>query len=170
MNNEILKDYSQEEIEALAIKQLENDDFDEDIPLKITKIDKEYKRHNTKAITKAIINGTIILTCAGIVLSSDATLSNFGTDDLMNVFDKITQSMSFLPGSDTFIAVYTKMFDGISSIIDKMGLMGIILASKSVKFVLLTIKDTKKTIKIKKELSELKKTIEEKQLDNNYAK
>ena len=104
------------------------------------------------------------------MLSSDATLSNFVNDDFMNVFVKITQSMSFLPGSVILIAVYTKMFDGISSIIDKMGLMGIILASKSVKFVLSTIKDTKKTIKIKKELSELKKTIEEKQLDNNYVK
>lgn len=170
MNNEILKDYSQEEIEALAIKQLENDDFEGDMTLKITKIDKEYKRHNTKAITKAIINGTFILICAGIVLNSDATLSNFGTDDLMNVFNKITQSISFLPGSDIISAVYTKMFDDISSIMDKMGLMGIILASKSVKFVLSTVKDTKKTVKIKKELSDLKKTIEEKQLNSNYAK
>ena len=36
MNNEILKDYSQEEIEALAIKQLESDGLEENTPLKIT--------------------------------------------------------------------------------------------------------------------------------------
>lgn len=168
--NDLLKDYSQQEIEGLAIKQLENNNFEENIPIKIKKIDTEYKRHNKKAITKAILNGSIILLCASIVLNSDSNISNFGTEDLTNIFDNIVQTVSTLPKSDVLVAVYTKMFDGINFIIDKIGLMGIILATKSIKFVLSTVKDTKKTLKMKKELLDLKQSIEEKNITSNYTR
>lgn len=75
---DILDGYSKEEIEALAIKQLESNNKEEDI-LKIEKIDKEYKRHNSKTVTKAIINGATIFLCIAIVLNSDSNISNFGT-------------------------------------------------------------------------------------------
>lgn len=169
MNN-LLKDYSQEEIEYLAIKQLEDNNFAENTPIKIKKIDKEYKKHNQKALTKAILNGSIILLCAGIVLSSDSNISNFGTEDLTHIFDNITQSVANLPKSDVLVAVYTKMFDGINYIIDKIGLMGLVLATKSIRFVLSTVKDTKQTLKMKKELSALKQSIEEKEITSNYTR
>ncbi len=70
---------------------------------------------------------------------------------------------SNLPKSDALIAVYTKMFDGINYIIDKIGLMGIILASKSIKFILTSVKDVRKSLLIKNELNELKNKLENKE-------
>ena len=151
--NDILKNYSQEEIEELAIKELENEN--NAATFKITKIDKEYKKHNKQAITRAIINGTIILLCTGIVLGSDSNLSDFGTEDLTNIFNNITEMATNLPKSDILVATYAKMFDGINYIIDKIGLIGIILASKSIKFILTSVRDVKKSIAIKNELDEL---------------
>lgn len=159
--NDILKNYSQEEIEELAIKELENEN--NQTKFKITKIDKEYKKHNKQAITRAIVNGTIILLCVGIVLSSDSNLSNFGTEDLSNIFNNITEMASNLPKSDILVAVYAKMFDRINYIIDKIGLMGIILASKSIKFILTSVKDVRKSTLIKNELNELKNKLENKE-------
>ncbi len=159
--NDILKNYSKEEIEELAIKELENES-DQTI-FKITKIDKEYKKHNKQAVTRAIVNGTIILLCAGIVLSSDSNFSNFETKDLSNMFDTITEMVSNLPKSDVLIAVYAKMFDGINYIIDKIGLIGIILALKSIKFILMSVKDVRKSLLIKTELNELKNKLENKE-------
>lgn len=159
--NDILKNYSQEDIEELAIKELENEN--NQTTFKIVKIDKEYKKHNKQAITRAIFNGTIILLCAGIVLGSDSNLSNFGTEDLSNIFNNMTEIASTLSKSDILVAVYTKMFDGINYIIDKIGLMGVILASKSIKFVLSSVRDVKKSLVIKKELNELKNKLENKE-------
>ena len=141
--NDILKNYPQEKIEELAIKELENED--NQTTFRITKIDKEYKKHNKQAITKAIVNGTIILLCAGVVLSSDSNLSNFGTEDLSSIFNNITEMASNLPKSEVLVAVYTRMFDGINYIIDKIGLMGIMLASKSIKFVQTSVKEVRKS-------------------------
>lgn len=166
--NDILKGYTQEEIEAFAIRQLENNDLEENTTFKITKIDKEYKKHNQRAVSKAIINGSTILLCAYIVLSSDSNISSFGTEDLQNIFDSMTQLVSYLPKSDLLIAIYTKMFDGLNYIIDKMGLVGIILATKSIKFLLSTVKDAKQTLRMRRELLELKKVFEEK--NDNYSR
>lgn len=168
--NDKLKDYSQEEIEELALKQLESNGFEENISLKIEKIDKKYKQHNKDAIKKAIINGSIILLCAGVTLNSDSNIANFGTEDLKNIFDGITNAVSLLPMSEPLVAVYTKMFDGINSIIDNLGLAGIILASKSIKFVLSTVKDTKQTLKIRKELLDLKQAIGEDEKKESHAR
>lgn len=168
--NDKLKDYSQEEIEELALKQLESNDFEENTSLKIEKIDREYKKHNKKAITRAIKNGTIILMCAGVVLNSDSNIASFGTEDLRNIFDGITKTVSLLPMSEPLVAVYSKMFDGINSIIDNLGLAGIILASKAVKFVLSTAKDTKQTLKMRKELLDLKQAIGEDEKKDNHTR
>lgn len=166
---DILDGYSKEEIEALAIKQLESNNKEEDI-LKIEKIDKEYKRHNSKTVTKAIINGATIFLCIAIVLNSDSNISNFGTEELSNLFNSIMDLVSFLPKNEILIATYTKLFDGVNQIIDKLGLMGIVLANKSIHFLLSTIKDTKKSFKIKKELLGLKAIIDEKEYEDNHIK
>ena len=141
-----------------------------EIILKITKIDREYKKHNKQAVAEAIKNGTIILLCTGIVLNSDSNISNFGTQDLSNLFNSIIEFAEYLPKSELLVAFYTKTFDGINQIIDNIGLMGLILATKSVNFILSTIKDVNKTLKIKKELLQLEKKLNENQEINNYAK
>lgn len=159
--NEILNGYTQEEIEELAIKQLEVED--ENLTLKIEKIDKDYKKFNKKAVMKAILNGSIILAFSGIVLSSDSKISEFGTEDLTNIFNRLTEVVSYLPKSDILISLYAKMFDGINFMIDKMGLMGLVLATKSIKFVLSTIKDTKKSLEMRRELLELEAKLNNKE-------
>lgn len=156
--NDILKKYSQKEIEELVIIGMESKITQ--TTFKITEIDKKYKKHNRQSVKRAIINGTIILLCVGIVLVSDSNLSDFGTEDLLNIFNNIVSIenglISNFPKSDILIAVYAKMFDGINYIIDKLGLMGIILASKSIKFILTSVRDVHKSLIIKNELNELK--------------
>ena len=163
--NDILKNYTQEEIEELALKSLETEATE--TTLQITKIDKDYKKHNQQAVTRAIMNGATILVCASIVLSSDSNLSSFGTEDLANLFHQITEIASYLPKSDILVAVYTKLFDGVSAIIDKIGLVGILLACKSINFILTSVKDIKKTFIMKEELKELKQKLEQQE---NYKK
>ncbi|MCI8347736.1 MAG: hypothetical protein HFJ12_07345 [Bacilli bacterium] len=108
--------------------------------------------------------------CAWVVLNSDSNISNFGTEDLTNIFDNISKSISYLPKSDVLVAVYSKLFEGINYIIDKIGLMGIVLATKSIKFVLSTVKDTRQTLKMKRELLDLKQSIEEKEKTDNHTR
>lgn len=160
----VLKNYTQEEIEKLAIKQLENQQ--EDISFKIMKIDKEYKKHNRQTVMKIIYNGTIISLCLGVVLNSNSSISEFGTEDLTNLFNHLINFASSLPESDLLVSAYTYMFNGINEIIDKIGLVGIILASKSIKFILTTLKDTKKSLDIKRELILLNNKINNVNLEN----
>lgn len=170
--NDILKNYTQEEIEALAIKQIENNNLEENSTLKIIEIDKEYKKHNRQAVKRAIFNGSVILLCVWIVLNSNSNISSFGTEDLKNIFDSFTQLVSNLPlpKSDLLAAFYAKMFDGINYIIEKIGLMGIVLATKSIKFILSSVKDTRQTLKMKQELLDLKESIEKMETVNNQTK
>ena len=165
MNN-ILDGYSKEEIENLAIKQLQV--TEQETTLKIEKIDKEYKKHNKQAVMRAVKNGAIMVMFVGIVLSSDSNLSRFGTEDITAIFDKALEFASKLPDGEILVSIYTQTFDAFIKVVDTIGLMGIILASKSINFVTTTLKDTTKSIKIKKELSELKQMLENKQLNNNH--
>ena len=165
MNN-ILDGYSKEEIESLAIKQLQ--DNEQETILKIEKIDKEYKKHNKQAVMRAVKNGAIIVMFVGIVLSSDSNISRFGTEDITAIFDRVIQFASELPESEMLVATYTQVFDTFIKVVDKIGLMGIILASKSINFVSSTLKDTTKSVKIKKELLELKQMLENKNLNNAH--
>ena len=49
--------------------------------------------------------------------------------------------------------------------------MGIILATKSIKFVLSSVKDTKQTLKMKKELLDLRRFIEKnKEITSNHTR
>lgn len=158
MDRDILEGYTQEEIEELAREQLRHGTSDDNLPLQIIKIDKEYKKHNKQAVSKAIKNGVTILICAGVVLNSNSNLANFGTEELSNIFNNIIQYASYLPLSDFPIAVYTKLFEGINQVISSIGLIGILLATKSIKFLLTTLKDGKKSLELKQDL----KVLEEK--------
>ncbi len=162
MNN-ILDDYSQEEIEALALKQLESDSDKkiEETSMSIVKIDKEYKKHNSNAVKKAVFNGSVILLCAGIFLNADPNILEFGSEDLTFLYENVINTISGLPKSDILIAVYSKMFEGINNIVDEIGIVGLVLVIKSFKFVVSTVSDGKKALKMKKELSDLTKILEE---------
>jgi len=48
--------------------------------------------------------------------------------------------------------------------------MGMILATKSVKFITTTLKDSRKSIKIKKELQELEEKLTNKEMENNVVR
>lgn len=154
---EILQNYTKEEIEALALKQLENENNEE--ILKVEKIDKEYKKHNKRAVMRAIINGSMIMIFSGIIMNSEADLASFGTEDISNIIDSITSNLEFLPGSEIINYVYAKMFEGLNKLIDQIGIMGLIIASRSIKFVLSSFKDTKKSLDMKKEIQILKDKI-----------
>lgn len=151
--NEILNGYTEEEIEELAIKQINFEN--EELIFKIENIDKEYKKHNKKAVSKAILNGSLILIISAFVMNTNSSISEFGTEDLNEIFEQLTNAVSFLPQSDLLISIYARMFEGLNIIIDKIGIVGLILATKSVKLVLSIAKDTKKGLCMKKELLEL---------------
>ena len=161
--NDILKEYSQEEIEQLAIQQLENNDLEDEA--KIVKIDKEYKQHNKKAVMRAITNGFIIFVFVEIALHTDPSASKIDTDSIMNSIEKLYSAIPLI-NTDAILAVYAKMFDMMNNIIDKIGIFGMILSTKSIKFVVNTLGDTKKSIKMKKEIEELQKKIDERKNGN----
>ncbi len=160
----MLKNYSQEEIEELATQQLL------DKKLKIVKINKEYKKHNRKTVSKAILNGSIVLICACIVLNSNPNISNFGTEAMKDMLTDISQFTNFFPKTmpfDILAACYVKAFEGLNYIIDKFGMMGVFLASQSIRFILSTVSDTIKTLRIKKELLALKRISENNKTSNH---
>lgn len=158
--NDILKNYTQEEIEQLAIMAINNNEIEESVPLKIEKIDKEYKKHNNKAVTKAIFNASIIILGSYILLTTDSNVSRFSMEEINVLFEKLIELVSYLPKSELLVETYTMTFDKLSMLIEKLGIVGMLLFSKSISFILTTIKDSKKSIKIKKELSELKEILD----------
>jgi len=166
--DDILKGYSKKEIEELAVKQLKSEE--ENISYKIVEIDKKYKKHNKQAVINATKNAAVILVFIGIVLNSETNISNIGTDELSNVFDNVIKFAEKLPKSDILVTVYTGLFEGLNQIIEKIGLMGMILATKSVKFITTTLKDSRKSIKIKKELEELEEKLTNKEMENNVVR
>lgn len=165
--NDILKNYSQDEIELLALQQLEEGTLEETATLKIVKIDKEYKKHNSKAITSAIINAGVILLLSSIVLNSESNMARFSVDDISLLFDDILNQVQKITDNELLLTIYAKMFDSVNAIIEKIGLIGLILVTRSCKLILQTVKDTKKTLKMKKELKELQQIVEKK---DNYTK
>lgn len=160
-----LEDYTKEEIEALALKSLKTSETEEEhLNLKITNIDKEYKKHKKESVKRALKNGTAILIIVTAILNSNADISSFATEDLSILFNNISVSIidfaSYLPASDLLVIIYAKMFEGVDFVINKLGIVGLLIASKSVKFVIHSFKDTKKGAQIKAELAELKEKLE----------
>lgn len=158
--NDILKDYTQEEIERLAIMAINNNEIEESVPLKIEKIDKEYKKHNNKTVTKAIFNASIIILGSYILLTTDSNVSRFSMEEINVLFEKLVELVSYLPKSELLVEMYTMTFDKLTMLIEKLGIVGMLLFSKSISFILTTLKDSKKSIKMKKELSELKEILD----------
>lgn len=161
--NDILKSYTQKEIEELALKQLETENVVTQEILKIERIDKEYKKHNRNAVLNALANGSMIAVFIGIILNSNSNIANFGTDDILNIFNDLSDKLSILPKSEILIGVYSKMFNCLNLIIEKIGLIGIILANKSIKFVIKSVGDIRKSQQLKSELLYLKKQLKEKE-------
>ena len=158
---EDLEQYSQEEIEALARKYLENQEYEKsELSLKITKVDKEYKKHNKKAISSAIINGTMILAVSTILMRSETNIADMGNTQILGMMDQVQnfgeEILSFISISDFSVVLYTKLMGALDYAVEQVGIVGIALASKSVSFVLKSIGNTAKSLKIKKELNELK--------------
>lgn len=168
--DDVLKGYSQEEIELLAAKQLEESTLEETAALKIVKIDKEYKKHNSKAITNAIINAGVILVLTSIVFNSESNMAKFGSNDISLLFDDILNLFQKITDSELLLMIYSKTFDGLTAVIDKIGLMGLVLATKSYKMIMQTVKDTKKTLKMKKEINDLKEILDKKENKENYTR
>lgn len=161
--NDILKSYTQKEIEELALKQLETENVVTQEILKIERIDKEYKKHNRNAVLNALANGSMIAVFIGIILNSNSNIANFGTDDILNIFNDLSDKLSILPKSEILIGVYSKMFNCLNLIIEKIGLIGIILANKSIKFVIKSVGDIRKSQQLKSELLYLKEQLKEKE-------
>ena len=161
--NEILKKYTKEEIEKLALKQVECEEVFSEETLKIEKIDKEYKKHNQTAVINALANGSMIAIFIGIILNSESNIADFDTDTIIDIFDDLTIKLSLLPKSEILIGVYSKMFDGLNLIIEKIGLVGLVLATKSIKFVMNSTKDVRKSIQLKNELVYLEEQLKEKE-------
>lgn len=163
--NEILSNYSQEEIEQLALKQIESENF-ENQNLKIKKIDKEYKKHNVKAVTKALTNASIIFMCSYIVMNSNVNMADLKMEDIVTSANDIMYNYSLLFGdqSEFVMGLYSKVFEGLSKIISELGLIGFILSIKAVKFVKSITQDTIKGIKMKQELETLKDIVEKEKL------
>lgn len=168
----VLLNYSQEEIEQLALKQLEIENK-EDNNLKIVKIDKEYKKHNIKSVTKALANASIILFGMSIVMNSNTNMSEININDIIDFANNMVAKLPFLSQKqeDIVLGIYSKMFDGLSNVISELGLIGIILVSKSIRLVSSITKDTVNGIKMKKELEVLKNLVENaKVIETNRTK
>jgi len=167
MINDILNSYTREEIETLALKQLEIQK--EDI-LKIKKINKEYKEHNKKSIYKAITNGTMILLIAGIVMTTNTKISDIGTNEILNVLNDLSDKLSALPKSEIIVDSYTKSYEILNLIVEKLGLLGIVLISKTINWIINSINDSTKSIKMKHEIEKLQEKINEYESYNRYGR
>ena len=167
MGSDVLKNYTDEEIREFATKYLirgepelgANDEY------KITQINKQYRNHNTKAIGKAVLNTSLILGLTAIVMNSDSNMANFGTSDILSVMNSLELGAMNLASSfpslisDIVTPIYSHTFDGINRAIAPMGVIGIVLATKSVKLVTNSLKDSKKANDMKKEMTLLKEQL-----------
>ncbi len=96
---------------------------------------------------------------AYLVFSSNSTISSFGKEDLINSIDELQNLIPNLPFIEYLNMVYSYLFNGIKELVDKLGIMGLLLASKSINFVLTSIKDSKRVMNIKEEINLLEEEL-----------
>ena len=96
---------------------------------------------------------------AYLVFSSNSTISSFGKEDLINSIDELQNLIPNLPFIEYLNMVYSYLFNGIKGLVDKLGIMGLLLASKSINFVLTSIKDSKRVMNIKEEINLLEEEL-----------
>jgi hypothetical protein len=152
---EILDLYTQEEILDLAKKQLSQGKNEvAQLEFSITKIDKDYKIHNAKAITKALVNGGLVILFASIILNSNSDVSRFGNQDLINLVDSIAAKMNFSPFAKNMNEIiYPFTFGLLNNLIEKLGIIGLVIAVKSMKLITNSVNDARKSIIMRNELN-----------------
>lgn len=138
--NELLKNYTQEEIENLAVKQLESEKA---TVYRIQKIDKDYKKHHAKAVGRALYNGVIIVALAGIVVQTGTDLAKFNTGDIVKSLNGMTHYLSQLPYSERLVQSFQNFSREGSKIIQGIGLGGLILLSRTTSFIRNIVRDTR---------------------------
>ena len=156
----LLENYNQSEIEEFARLHLLGEP-DKQTEFKITKIDKEAKKHNRKAIRKVLIRGALTVSFAAIIYNSGMEASAIGVSEAIDILATSADSVSnstFLPdwGSSVFQSTSGVIFDGVNSLNQKIGLPGIIIGISGYKLITTGAKDSKKAIKLKQELKELR--------------
>ena len=160
-----LDGYTTEQIEELARKYIENRSTEKkELKLKITKIDKDYRKHNERAVITAITNGTVIIALAAVIMKSDINISEFGNDRVMELINEsyewVNQITDNIPMGDMASTIYTKLMGVLEIVIDKIGIVGIALANRALSFITSTVKDGVKTVKMKKQINELERKLE----------
>jgi hypothetical protein len=172
-DKEIKELYTEEELFELAKKQLLQDKNNNDsLEFSIKKVDKEYKNHNKKAITRAVLNGGFVVLFTAILLRSNSNLSTFGSEDLINLVNDLNSKILFLPYmKQVNDVIYPFTFGLVNNIIDKVGIIGLILSIKSIKLIITSIKDSKKAMIMKNELDMLQIKLEEvKNMEGNHVR
>ena len=156
-DDNLLYGYSEEEIKAFAKAHL-NDEKQkaEKTTFKIEQIEKEVKTEKKKAISRAVLNASVILLIAGSLMNADSTITNVLTDELSTLAERF----SYLPIMEPTVAIFNQ-------VIERFGAVGIILASKSTLLLARGIKDTKKIMKMNDELSTIKSGYNEAKEDSN---
>ena len=162
---DVLDGYTTEQIEEIARKHIENRNAEKkELKLKITKIDKDYRKHNERAIITAVTNGTVIIALAAVLMKSDINISEVGNDRVMQLINEsyewVNQITDNIPMGDMASTIYAKLMGVLEIVIDKIGVIGIILANRAISFVTSTIKDGVKTVKMKKQINELERKLE----------
>lgn len=173
MNN--LEQYTEEEISDFAKKYLENQETEkQNLTLKITSVNKEYKKHNAKAVRSAIINGTIILAVSTILMKSETNIADMGNTQILRMMDEVQtfgeDILSLISIGDFPVVLYTKLMGVLDYAIEQVGIVGIALASKSISFVMNSIGDSIKSRKMKKELNDLKELLHTKTNESEKLK
>ena len=163
---DVLEGYTTEEIQELARIHLGQQEKDrQEWNLKIKKIDKKYKEHNKRSVINAISTGSIIVALSIVFMKSDVNISDFWSQELYNMLSgfnsEFVELMKKFPFGDLGASIYTKIMTGLETFIDDYGIMGAILASRSVSFITSTISNASKSIKMKRELNELQNKLEE---------
>ena len=163
---DVLDGYTTEQIEELARKYIENRNVEKkELKLKIAKIDKNYRKHNERAVITAITNGTVIIALAAVFMKSDINISEFGNDRVMQLINEsyewVNQIADNIPMGDMVSTIYAKLMGVLEIVIDKIGVIGIILANRAISLATNTVKNGIKTVKMKKEMEEIREKLRE---------
>lgn len=156
------EEYTTEQLEQLSGLYSEHI---EDSRLEIVKIDKEFKKNNQKLITSAVGNVLGISMIAGILLNSNGSIMNLGTDQVSALIEEINNFlvplMDKIDPLDLMSSTYMQLIGALEQIIDKFGIIGIGLASKAFTFITGTIKKGIKSKQLKDEKEVLEQKIKE---------
>ena len=131
--------------------------------LKIVKIDKKYKANNKEIISSAVLNVTMITMIIGMLLKSDKSLQSLGTDNVNQLLEEVNNyllsMMAKVDSSDMMATMYLKLYNILEEVINKIGIMGIVLANVALSFVTKTISKGYKSTQLKKEKEKLEEKI-----------